>query len=154
MTKQDITSIALKVFALYLLANILYTLPSSYIILNMIRRLDDAQISQYWLGGLSLCLTGIGVVIAFLIWKLANSIIKNPKNISNLSGSDLSAESLEPVILSAAGAYIAISNFAHLGRLASKSLLYADITKETDIPISDVMNILIDLFVIGLDSYK
>ncbi len=150
MTKQEITSIALKIFALYLLANILYTLPSSYIILNMVRRLDDGQMTQFWLGGLSLCLTGIGVVIAFMLWKLANSLISSREGKNNHGAPSLSAESLEPIILSAAGAFIAISTFSHLGRLVSNSLLYANLKKETGIPTSDIMNMVIDIIVFGL----
>ena len=115
MKTREITSLALKLFALYLLSQALINVPSImgvYLAIES-RNTDNPSHEWLWVSGVVSILCAI--VIAILIWKLANkSLIESLKNDSESSDLNIVPTDFERIIYWALGLFFLVSSISSI----------------------------------------
>ncbi|MCG8016216.1 MAG: hypothetical protein JAY97_08375 [Candidatus Thiodiazotropha sp. 'RUGA'] len=115
MNPREITSLALKLFALYLLVQALVNVPAILgVYLSIEYRVNETPAHNWlWVAGLITIICA--VIIAGLIWKLANKSLNQLLNSEgNSKALDLVPSNIELVIYSALGMFLFISAFSSL----------------------------------------
>jgi hypothetical protein len=121
MTRQELFSLALKFFAMYLFANVLFALPLALSTQTMIGRMlsdageDKPQLVVAWLVGGSIIV--LGVVVALILWRLSNSILSSTaiEKIPATSSVSLSFTELQVVVIAGMGLFFTIDAIPSLG---------------------------------------
>ncbi|MCG7893315.1 MAG: hypothetical protein JAZ12_02565 [Candidatus Thiodiazotropha taylori] len=115
MNPREITSLALKLFALYLLVQALVNVPAILgVYLSIEYRVNETPAHNWlWVAGLITIICA--VIIAGLIWKLANKSLNQLLNSEgNSKVLDLVPSNIELVIYSALGMFLFISAISSL----------------------------------------
>jgi len=108
MTRKETTAIALKCFALYLLAQIIISLP---IIAGLVELgyYGQHDTSNFWIFALCTLCTLIGLLVVFLIWKTTNSLLTKEMTSPEDATGDLSVDEVMKIILACMGVYFSIN---------------------------------------------
>ncbi|MES9945676.1 MAG: hypothetical protein ABW080_12020 [Candidatus Thiodiazotropha sp.] len=116
MKPREITSLALKLFALYILAQALINVPAVLGVYLSIEYRANETPAHTWLWGAGIVTIFCAVLLAILIWKLANkSLIESLKNESESRALDIVPSQIELVIYSGLGLFLFISAISSLG---------------------------------------
>lgn len=104
MTAKEITSLALKLFAIYLLVQMILAIPTLIASLVTTKEFLGPELSALWLWGASAAAVLIGLVAAWILWKLAN------KTLSKTSGerNETSFSGNEAAIFAALGLFLVV----------------------------------------------
>jgi len=128
MTRKEIASLALKFFAMYLFANILFALPSALLtqtmIWNMLERAGEAPTAHIvaWLVGGGILL--IGVIVAIIIWRISNSFIQTSEIETTKKSSTLTAD-LQQIIIIAIGLFFLVEAIPSSGYFAASIINFS-----------------------------
>lgn len=109
MTTNEITSVAIKVFAIYVLVQTIFSIPTFTAAYSTFDSIRSSQ-GLFWFLGIAALL--ILLVAAFLLWKLANQVatkVTNGNEKSNTSSIDQS------FLLSLLGIYLGIDGIIRFG---------------------------------------
>ncbi|MEE9369824.1 MAG: hypothetical protein V3V05_13340 [Pontiella sp.] len=109
MTRKETTAIALKCFALYLLAQVIISLPICAGLGMKLGYYGQHDTSKFWIFALCTLCTLIGLLVAFLIWKTTNSLLTKETTSPEDSTGDLNADGVMKIILACMGVYFAIN---------------------------------------------
>ena len=109
MTKKETTAIALKCFSLYLLAQVIISLPMCAGLGMKLGYYGQHDTSKFWIVVICTLCTLIGLFVAFLIWKTTNSLLTKETTSPEDSTGDLNADGVMKIILSCMGIYFAIN---------------------------------------------
>ncbi len=120
MTSRELTSVAIKVFAIYIIVQAIFSVP---LFANALVRYgffenDDPNEILLWLIGIASII--VVIVLAILMWKLANRIISQA-NASN-EGNDVSVIT-EGFLISLLGLYLIIKGLLQFGYASSSSYM-------------------------------
>ena len=109
MTRKETTAIALKCFALYLLAQVIISLPICAGLGMKLGYYGQHDTSKFWIISLCTLCTLIGLLVAFLIWKTTNSLLTNKTESIEEPTGDLNADGVMKIILACMGVYFAVN---------------------------------------------
>lgn len=109
MTRKETTSIALKCFALYLLAQVIISLPIFAGLGMKLGYYGQHDMSKFWVFALCTLCTLIGLLVAFLIWKTTNSLLSKETTSLEDSTGDLNADGVMKIIIACMGIYFSIN---------------------------------------------
>ena len=109
MTRKETTAIALKCFALYILAQVIISLPIFAGLGMKLGYYGQHDIPNFWIFALCVLCIFIGFVVAFLIWKTTNSLLTKESISPEDAKGDLSADGVMKIILACIGIYFAIN---------------------------------------------
>ena len=109
MTRKETTAIALKCFALYLLAQVIISLPMIAALGMKVGYYGQHDTSKLFIISLCTLCTLIGLLVAFLIWKTTNSLLSNETATPEDSTGDLNADGVMKIILACMGIYFSIN---------------------------------------------
>jgi hypothetical protein len=104
MTEREITSLALKLFAIYLLVQMLLAVPTLVATLGTAKDYLGPSFSALWLWGAAAAAVVIGLVAAVFLWKVANKALSKPTD--GIGGSSFS--SIEAAVFSALGLFLVV----------------------------------------------
>jgi hypothetical protein len=78
MTGREITSLALKLFAIYMLVQMILAIPTLIASLVTAKDLLGSDFSALWLWGAAAAAVVVGLVVAVFLWKVASKALANP----------------------------------------------------------------------------
>lgn len=112
MTTKEVTAIALRLFSLWLLVQVIMNVPSLVLISTSIEQYRGQTIPEYVhiviLGGF----IAIGAIAAYLMWVAARSALASTSE----SGSELLGKEGQKFLLQLGGAYFVVNALAYLPR--------------------------------------
>jgi hypothetical protein len=118
MGKTEITSIALKFFAMYVFSNCLFTLPTALWIQATFINIKeiagepvDGQILGWIIGGSVIV---IATVLAIFLWKLSNSLV-NENNNSRDAVTSINADEIERIVIVGIGLFFVVDAIPYFG---------------------------------------
>ena len=109
MTSNEITSVAIKVFAIYVLVQSIFFVPS-FVAAYSSFGINNSNQTLLWILGIASFL--ILLVMSYLLWKLANRVADKAAICSNQSNA---AGITEPFLLSLLGVYLGIDAIVRFG---------------------------------------
>ena len=109
MTSSEITSVAIKVFVIYVLVQSIFSVPSFVAAYSSFGLNNSSQALLWVLGIASILLL---LVISFFLWKLANRVAEKTAIGSNKSNGAVISE---PFLLSLLGVYLGIDGIVRFG---------------------------------------
>ncbi len=112
MISQQVTAIALRLISIWLLIQLLLNLPSLVMLLSSIEQYKQQDIPKFSYAGIIGLFLLLGLVVAFLINKVAASVLAQAKTDSEES---LGQDS-QKVLLQLAGLYFVVDAIAYLPR--------------------------------------
>lgn len=124
MITQQITAIALRLFAIWLLIQLMLNLPSLIVLLASVEQYQQQEIPMSAYLGIIGALILVGLVAAFLINKAATSVLTKAKSDSEAT---LGIES-QKLLFQLAGLYFIINTLAY----SPRSLSFISSTTEID----------------------
>ncbi len=107
MTRKETTAIALKCFAVYLIAQVIISLPVLVGICLKLGYFGQHDTPVSIIISISLLSVMLGLAAALLLWKLTNNLLTT-EIISESAQSELGAEEIIKIILACMGVYFAI----------------------------------------------
>ena len=119
MTTKEITSIALKFFAIYLIANILFTLPTALWVQTMISAALDrageksAGLLLAWAVGGAIVI--VGIILAIFLWRLSNSLVDVNKQVDFQRTSPFSITEIELLVIAGIGLFFVVEAIPSVG---------------------------------------
>lgn len=119
MTRREITSLALKLLAIYLLVQIILAIPNLFPLYSMGREVYETNYSALALYGAAVAAIVIGLAAAFLIWQLANRAMERTTH----EAEDKTLSGLEPAILAALGLFLLIDAIVSFSYLSSSAYM-------------------------------
>lgn len=112
MTTKEVTAIALRLFSLWLLVQVIMNIPSLVLLFTSIEQYQGQAIPAYVhimiIGGFIV----IGAIAVYLMWVAAKSALANASD----SGSELLGKDGQKFLLQLGGAYFVINALAYLPR--------------------------------------
>jgi hypothetical protein len=112
MTTKEVTAIALRLFSLWLLVQVIMSIPSLVLLFTSIEQYQGQAIPAYVhimiIGGFIV----IGAIAVYLMWVAAKSALTNASD----SGSELLGKDGQKFLLQLGGAYFVINALAYLPR--------------------------------------
>ena len=109
MTRKETTAIALKCFALYLMAQVIISLPVFAGLGMQLGYYGHHDISKFWIVALCTLCTLIGLLVVFLIWKTTNSLLKKDTSSTEDTLGDLNADGVMKIVLACMGVYFSVN---------------------------------------------
>ncbi|GEM_PF-2279202 len=106
MTRKETTAIALKCFAIYILSQVIISLPSLATLGIRLKYMGNGYPSNIWIGGVSTLSVILGVTTAVLIWKFTNSLMT--KETAPDESGVLEVNGVMKIILACMGVYFII----------------------------------------------
>ena len=107
MTQKETTAIAVKCFAIYILAQVIISLPTLAALGLKIGSYGQHDIPRSWILVISVSSLALGLVTAYLLWKFTNSLLtKEP--VQETATGDLEAEGIMKIVLACMGVYFII----------------------------------------------
>lgn len=106
MTKKETTAVALKCFAVYILSQVIISLPSLATLGTRLKYMGDGKPSNIWIISISGLSVLVGLLAAFLIWKFTNSLLN--KETTPDESSDIGVSGVMKIILACMGVYFII----------------------------------------------
>jgi len=104
MTEREVTSLALKLFAIYVLVQMILAIPTLIASLVTAKEILGSDISALWLWGASVAAVIVGLVAAVFLWKVASKTLSKPT-----SGTRESFfSSIDAAVLSALGLFLVV----------------------------------------------
>ena len=111
MTKNEITAIAFKCFAIYWLSIVIVSFPSLLNVISQVEAFGSGDKPSYVMAGFFVALSAvISLICIWLLWKLANSIIKPISAQDAVPEMSSSANELMQIILICMGLYFVIKS--------------------------------------------
>lgn len=114
MTMKGLTAIALRFFALWLLVQVMFNLPSLLIISSTVEFFQDGPLSQYMGWALLLGVTLTGLLAAYLIWRSAHSALSLSAKASAEGDTVLLEQQGQCFLLQLGGGYFIVNGLALL----------------------------------------
>ena len=111
MTTRELTNIALKVFAIYILLQAVSMTPMLYQAVTMLG--ENIQNQSAWLMGVGIATLIALVAISVLIWKMANSFLEKATSVG--SDSEQTTPVGESFLLSLLGIYLTFEGLQRFG---------------------------------------
>lgn len=108
MTRKETTAIALKCFAIYLIAQMIISLPILVSIGLQLGYLGNHDVSAFFMASLCFLTVVAGLFCAFLLWKVTNSILLKETTPESAQG-ELGVDEIMELILACMGIYFAIN---------------------------------------------
>ncbi|AWF81004.1 hypothetical protein BTJ40_09365 [Microbulbifer sp. A4B17] len=115
MITQQVTAIALRLFSIWLLIQLILNLPSLVMLFASVEQYQQQEIPMEAYVGLIGAFILVGLIAVFLINKAANSVLKSAKSNSEAT---LSSDS-QKVLFQLAGLYFVVNALAYLPRSLS-----------------------------------
>ena len=115
MNTQKISAIAFKVIAIWLLIQVVLNIPSVIMLLLGFEQYQQQTIPAYSYIGLIGAISVVGLVVAFLIYRLASSVLSSGENEPDL---DIGTDS-QRFLLQLAGVFFVVTSLAYLPRSLS-----------------------------------
>lgn len=126
MKTREVTSLALKLFAIYLLLEALFSVPlvfSMYLVREF--KLEQAEGQWLFVVGVGTLILALALVVA--IWKLANrSLIESLKNESDSKALKIVPSEIELIIFAALGLYLVVTSVSSLVSSLTSSYIAAN----------------------------
>ncbi len=140
MKTREVTSLALKIFALYLLVEALTSVPSMWGVYLAIET-KSVEATNDWLLYVGAAAMVVILVLAIFIWKLANrSLIESLKNESKSKALDIVPTEFEQIVYTVLGMYWIITSLSSL--FFSIGTTYVDVNDDLSFGI-EAQNILL-----------
>ena len=114
MTIKVITAIALRFFALWLLVQVIFNLPSLLMISSTVEFFQGEPLSQYMGWALLLGVMLIGLLAAYLLWRSAHGALTLSAKASQQSEPGLLDEQGQRFLLQLGGGYFIVNGLALL----------------------------------------
>ena len=150
MITQQVTAIALRLFSIWLLIQLILNLPSLAMLFISVKEYRQQEIPMAAYAGLMGVFILIGLIAVFLINRAANSVLNSAKSSSEAT---LSSES-QKVLFQLAGLYFVVNSLAYLPRslsfipntveIASSSILW---------PVGLVFQLSIGLWLVSCSAF-
>ena len=115
MITQQVTAIALRIFSIWLLIQLILNLPSLVMLFASVEQYKQQEIPMAAYAGLIGAFISIGFIAVFLINKAANSVLNRAASDSEAT---LSSDS-QKVLFQLAGLYFVVNALAYLPRSLS-----------------------------------
>lgn len=115
MVTQQVTAIALRLFSIWLLIQLILNLPSLVMLFASVEQYQQQEIPMGAYAGLIGAFILVGLIAAFLINKAASSVLRSAKSDSETT---LSNDS-QKVLFQLAGLYFVVNAVAYLPRSLS-----------------------------------
>jgi len=106
MTKKETTAVALKCFAIYILSQVIISLPTVATLGIRLKHMGDGKPTNIWIIAISVLSLLAGVIAAFLIWKFTNSLLS--KETTTDESNDLGVNGVMKIVLAFMGVYFVI----------------------------------------------
>lgn len=107
MTRKETTAIALKCFAIYILSQVIISLPTLASLGLKLKYMGSEEPSNIWIIGIPVLSVILGITTAFLIWKSTNSLLTKEATPNENSG-DLGVDGIMKIVLACMGVYFVI----------------------------------------------
>lgn len=128
MSSREITIVALKVFALYVLLQFALGIPQTVNSFLYVQNSSVADVTFWWIWLVGVAvLIGIGL-IGFLLWRFADAISETAQR----TGSNEPSWQLESVVLSALGVFLVVQALIRLVHLSTSAYLQASVLEDPD----------------------
>ncbi len=108
MTRKETTGIALKCFAIYLVAQMIIALPALVGISLKLGYFGNHDVSAFFMVSLCFLTVVASLLCAFLLWKVTNSLMEKETTPESAKG-ELSVDETMKLILACMGIYFAIN---------------------------------------------
>lgn len=148
MTEREITSLALKLFAIYVLVQMLGAIPTLIVSLATAKDFLGSALPVLWLSGAAVTAVLIALTTASLLWKLAS------KALSKTSGEreENSFYRIEAAILSGLGLYLIVQALIRLSYGSAGAYVQYVVSEPGEIPIQTAVLLIVHILeaVIGL----
>ena len=115
MITQQVTAIALRLFSIWLLIQLILNLPSLVMLFASVEQYQQQEIPMVAYAGLIGLFTLVGLIAVFLINKAANSVLNRSASDSEAT---LSSDS-QKVLFQLSGLYFVVNALAYLPRSLS-----------------------------------
>lgn len=112
MTTKEVTAIALRLFSLWLLVQVILNLPSLALFLTSMGQFQEQFLPRYVYILMIGCSVVIGLIAVFLIWRTASSVLAYK---AGEGGSGVDEQS-QKFLLQLGGAYFIVNSLAYLPR--------------------------------------
>jgi len=150
MITQQITAIALRLFSIWLLIQLILNLPSLLMVFASVEQYRQQKIPM----GAYVSLVGVfilvGLIAVFLIYKAASSVLKSSKSESEATLSNGS----QKVLFQLAGLYFVVNALAYLPRSLAFIPNTADISSTNILwPAGLVFQLVIGLWLVGSSAF-
>lgn len=107
MTQKETTAVAIKCFAIYILAQVIISLPTLAALGLKIGSYGQHDIQRSWVLVISSSSLVLGLVTAYLLWKFTTSLLtKEP--VQETATDDLGADGIMKIVLACMGVYFII----------------------------------------------
>lgn len=107
MTRKEATAIALKCFAIYILSQVIISIPSFASLGLKLKYMGSETPSNTWAIVIPALSVILGITTAFLIWKFTNSLLTKETTPDENSG-DLGVNGIMKIVLACMGVYFVI----------------------------------------------
>ena len=104
MTQKETTAVAIKCFAIYLLAQVIISLPTLAALGLKIGSYGQHDIPRSWILIISTSSLVLGLITVYLLWKFTNSLLtKEP--VKEAATDNLGADGILKIVLACMGVY-------------------------------------------------
>lgn len=142
MTEREITGLALRLFAIYILIQMLLAVPSLINAFIMVEAsaLGDSGTMWLWFAGVAVIIISLG--LAWFLWKKGLNTTRTEHSTNAAS----SISNVEPAIFTALGIFLVIQALVRLSYLFTGAYVQSINSYNEDIPLSTITSIIAYLF--------
>lgn len=142
MTEKEITGLALRLFAIYILVQMILAIPSLINSVIMMREsvIGDPGTTWLWFAGVAVIIISLG--LAWFLWKKGLNTTRTEHSTNAAS----SISNVEPAIFTALGIFLVIQALVHLSYLFTGAYVQSTNVHNDDIPLSTITYIVAYLF--------
>ena len=121
MTNRELTSVALKVFAIYILVQVSLALPQSIYSFIYVRDFHEPRLSDFWLWIAGVAAICAALLIALFVWRLSVQVVRHVEH------EEVAAPQphIEPFILSVLGVFLIVQAMVELVYLITSAYIQA-----------------------------
>lgn len=115
MTRSGITSLALKLFAIYLLVQMLLAIPYLIASLAITKDFLAPEHSSLWLWGATATAVLVGIISTVFLWNIANKLVSN--RAEEVTGNGF--PDVEAAVLGVLGLFLAVQAIVHFASVSA-----------------------------------
>ena len=148
MTRKETTAIALKCFAIYLITQVLVSLPVLVSIGLKLGSYGKHQTSGFFIASICFLSVILALATAFFLWRLTNSLLLQ-ETVLESTPSEIGVDEVMKIILACMGVYFASSAIINFPRaFVEFQIAQNNPTYEIELPVVDLVSHILQ-FTIG-----